>query len=661
MSQRTVHVARRSLLFLVLSFLFASFGLMDPAAAHDRKIRTDRQSQQELPLPEGDEVFHFVIFGDRTGGPPEGIEVLAQAVEDTNLLDPDLVLTVGDLIEGYNQTEKWMVQMREFRSTMEKLEMPWFPVAGNHDIYWRGSNKPEGEHEKSYEKHFGPLWYWFEHKDVGFLVLYTDEGHAETGQKAFGREGCDNFSPRQLAWLDGALKEMAKLDQVFVFLHHPRWLKRNYSENNWEVVHGKLAATGNVSAVFAGHIHRMNYDGARDGIEYYALATTGGHVLGDYPDLGFMHHLNMVTVREKGFTVAALPVGQVIDPKRFDTEYRREVDRARGVAPRLTSGPLVRGHGGEVAGLVTVEIHNPTAGKLDISLTPEAGADRWVFYPDHRHGSVEAGATQEFEFAVAREPGEKFVTPRLEYAAEYVAGGGRMRLPPKSVGLPIELRPAPESFFRGGHEGALVLSKEGDAVAVASRNCQVPDGPLTLEARVSPSTHPARAGVVAKTEMSEFGIFMNSGIVDFSVFLGDAYASVSSKEKLEIGRTTHVAGVFDGEELRLYLDGKLVSRKAARGQRKRNRHPFYIGADTSGSGQPVSTFPGKIQEVRLSKVARYQGESFEPARRHEPDGDTILLFHLARASRGFVFDHASRRGLGTLRGQARVITTSQGR
>src|SRR5690606_33810804 len=86
--------------------------------------------QELVPLPKGDDVFHFVIFGDRTGGPAEGIRVLEQAVADTNLLDPDLVMTVGDLINGYNERLQWMEQMEEYRGAMSRLDMPWFPVAG---------------------------------------------------------------------------------------------------------------------------------------------------------------------------------------------------------------------------------------------------------------------------------------------------------------------------------------------------------------------------------------------------------------------------------------------------------------------------------------------------------------------------------------------------
>ena len=313
---------RRCLLAALLALLIAA-----PLWAHGqhdhrhdsqpaRFIHTDRRSPVKLEKPSAEDSFTFAIFGDRTGGPPSGLRVLAKAVAEMNTIGPDLVMTVGDLVQGYNQRDEWLAQAREFKAIMDRLIVPWFPVAGNHDVYWRGENRPENEHEGNYEAHFGPLWYAFEHKDCWFIVLYSDEGNPETGEKDFRKPECQTMSPRQIRFLDETLKLASDARHVFVFLHHPRWTGGRYGDD-WDRVHRLLREAGNVSACFAGHTHTMKFDGARDNIEYYTLATTGGHVPNGTinPFVGALHHYDLVTVRGDDFHVVAVPVGTVINPK----------------------------------------------------------------------------------------------------------------------------------------------------------------------------------------------------------------------------------------------------------------------------------------------------------------------------------------------------------
>jgi hypothetical protein len=279
-------------------------------------VYTDRHSPVKLEKPSEEESFTFAIFGDRTGGLHSGLRVLEKAVAEINAIGPDLVMTVGDLVQGYNQRSEWLMQMGEFKLVMNRLVVPWFPVAGNHDVYWRGDGRPEKEHDGDYESHFGPLWYAFEHKDCWFIVLYSDEGNPDTGEKNFNKAECQTMSPQQTAFLAETLKLAQDADHVFVFLHHPRWTGGKYG-NDWDRIHQLLKDAGNVSACFAGHTHTMKFDGAKDNIEYYTLATTGGHVPKRTinPLVGALHHYDLVTVRGDRFYVAAVPIGSVIDPK----------------------------------------------------------------------------------------------------------------------------------------------------------------------------------------------------------------------------------------------------------------------------------------------------------------------------------------------------------
>src|ERR1043165_8940981 len=91
--------------------------VLSPDAAQAERLHTNRPQGKELiKLPKEDQAFGFVIYGDRTSGPPEGVKILEQAVADTNLLDPDLVMTVGDLVQGYNDTTAWQKQAAEYKA-----------------------------------------------------------------------------------------------------------------------------------------------------------------------------------------------------------------------------------------------------------------------------------------------------------------------------------------------------------------------------------------------------------------------------------------------------------------------------------------------------------------------------------------------------------------
>jgi 3',5'-cyclic AMP phosphodiesterase CpdA len=204
-----------------------------PAQDAPPRLVTDRPLRVTLPMPLEDDAFQFAVLGDRTSGPPEGVRVLAQAVGELNLLGPDLVLTVGDLIQGYTHTDAWLTQMREYRGTMADLRMPWFPVAGNHDTYWGNTpERPRNEHDDHYEEHFGPLWYAFSHKGCWFVVLYSDEGDPETGKKSFAAGPAQQMTDAQFRWLEATLERAQGARHVFVFLHHPRWIENRYDRRD---------------------------------------------------------------------------------------------------------------------------------------------------------------------------------------------------------------------------------------------------------------------------------------------------------------------------------------------------------------------------------------------------------------------------------------------
>ena len=606
------------------------------------RFMTTRSSDQVLPMTKQEDVFHFVVYGDRTGGVPEGLKVLRQAVVDTNLLDPDLVMTVGDLIQGYNETEQWLPEMKQYKSIMSGLRMPWYPVAGNHDVYWRGKGSaPRGHHESNYEKHFGPLWYSFAHKNAGFIVLYSDEGDSATNLKGFNIGPLQRMSEQQLAFLKKALVQHQSADHVFVFLHHPRWIMPNYSGGNWDEVHNLLKDAGNVSAVFAGHIHHMHYGGKKDGIEYHTLATTGGFLHADIPDAGYLHHMNMVAVRPSGISVSAIPVGAVIDPKEFTEAFLEQISLAQTIRPIATMEPLQLKVDGSAAGQQTFSINNPTDRPVDLTIAMNA-ATWWNLSPDHFHCQMKPGESTKASFALTRRSGEieSIKLPELTTTLYYEGESSRIKLPDVVTPIATRLAMVPADYFTHADNRALKVTGPNSVVRVANDQLRLPDGPMTVEAWLKPSGTTGYRGAVAKTERSEFAIFMDEGVPQFDLNLNGVYVTAKAKNKLPTDRWSHVAGVFDGQAVKVFVDGREIESRPGSGKRRKNRLPLMIGSDVDGRGNPTRDFAGLVDEVRISKSAIYQSD-FTPQRRLEATENTVLMMHFDRRIGPLVLDQSS--------------------
>ncbi len=592
---------RRSILLLVLVLSSTAAG---QGGDSDDPVHAGPHGKAELFAPTPRDGFTFAVYGDRTGGPVEGLDVLRRAVVDTNLFDPDFVMTVGDLVNGYNEAEEWIDEMREYKSIMNDLAMPWFPVAGNHDVYGRGGDRGDRGNLARYADHFGPLWYSFDHGTSHFVVLFSDEALSFQDPRTN-----QNVSAEQMAWLREDLAA-TRAGSIFLFLHHPRWTP-TYEGSNWPEVHEVLVADGRVRAVFAGHLHRYRYD-EKDGIRYYTLATVGAYK-GGLEEAGDVDHFNLVTVRGRSFQVVVVPVGQARPGDFVLGEESEDAPALQASGLGRFTGDLLDVDGSQRVGYW---IRNPTRRPIEYRLAfGDAPARLEALAPFEARELL-------FEYPAGG-------VPPLAVEARYVLASGRVQL------VRAEKRPAvravvPLPPMADDADRCLHLDGVDDCARIDPSADLLPTGPFTLElwVRPGPSSSP-RSVIVAKTELSAYGLFLDdAGRGQTSFFLhaaGRGYAGASTP-RLAPGVWTHVAATWDQKLLRLFVAGQPAASVVHPGDLTPNDLPLFVGADPDPAGAPGSFFQGDVDELRMSAGVRYP-EAFQPARRHEPDTSTILLLH----------------------------------
>ena len=170
--------------------------------------------------------------------------------------------------------------------------------------------------------------------------------------------------------------------------------------------------------------------------------------------------------------------------------------------------------------------------------------------------------------------------------------------------------------------------------------------PITLEANVSPQwPQSEEQHVVGNAEDGGLGIVIkrtDQGLQWQAILRdGDDWLRVASDTAVRLRQEQHVAAVWDGNSVRLYIDGRLqLHRGAAASPNGNSPFPFLIGASPTVKDNSLSAehgFTGRIDEVRISRIARYTGD-FNPQRRFEPDEHTIALYHFDESAGSVAYD-----------------------
>lgn len=430
------------------------------------------------------------------------------------------------------------------------------------------------------------------------------------------------------AWLGEALAAARTAPAVFVFAPDAPWLAADATA--WLDTHRLLAAAGNVRAVF-GVATAARHDGVRDGIAYHAVPPLGAELDLDAPEAGFAHAVHLVQLRGQDVRVAAIALGAARDGAaaggaivdgalQLAAGFAVELDHATADG----DGDAV-GLDGRVAARVTLRCRNPASHPVDVELTPQADAG-WTFGPDHQHLAVPAGGTATTTFVVHRaaDPTQPFALPQLLARPELLVDGRRVATGPIAFYLPL---PPPAALGRehAPANGALALDGEGACVRAPASQVVLPPRACTLELWACADGAPGRQVLAQLGDAPQCALVVDGERVAFVVALADGPATArSAGDALPAGRWRHLAGVHDGGEIRLYVDGALAARAPAVGPRRVDAGPLLVGAERDAHGRLAASFAGRLDDLRLSRSARYADE-FAPTQRPQPDADTALL------------------------------------
>jgi len=165
---------------------------------------------------------------------------------------------------------------------------------------------------------------------------------------------------------------------------------------------------------------------------------------------------------------------------------------------------------------------------------------------------------------------------------------------------------------------------QGSAVLVPSLKLDRA-GPFTFEAYVTPSDKNL-AGMNAIVWIpGQTALAIPFSFWSFTAFPEGATAGLAVKVPVKEQKRTHVAAVRNDKQILLFLNGKLVgSRDCPNDKLAAPKDVLMIGANPGA--MKISSFDGLIDEIRISKRARYS-KDFVPQPRFETDRDTLGLYH----------------------------------
>ena len=277
------------------------------------------------PFDNSSDKFTFAIISDLNGGERTGI--FEVAIEQINLLRPEFILSVGDLIDGGTEDRDQLTREWEyFDQRASKAIAPVFHTGGNHDL----TNLTM---RKVWQERYGARYYYFLYSDVLFLVLDSEdyseeriqeiyhiranalevletepEKYPESEYYSLSERRTGEIGDKQSSYFEKVIQEHPDVKWTMLFMHKPAWMRED--EHGLQRI--EAALSDRAYTVINGHFHAYSHTVKNDR-DYIMLGTTGGSQNPEN-EMSF-DHISLVTMTDEGPSIANLKLEGILDKK----------------------------------------------------------------------------------------------------------------------------------------------------------------------------------------------------------------------------------------------------------------------------------------------------------------------------------------------------------